>query len=83
MSFYEGITYYRNERYLAHGVEPKFARCGTGTPFPAGSEFRLDGDHWTRLSGMPVLGWLLDGDAFLEETPEEQMPLALTPETVR
>lgn len=82
MSMHTGIAYYRDTRYLPD-AEPMFAIVGRDTPLPRGAEFRLDGDHWTELQGMPVMGWLLDGDPFLDLTPEAEMPLLLTPETAQ
>lgn len=76
------VHYYRNTRYLPK-YEPMFAVAQRDSPFPSGTEFRLDGDHWQELDTDPVARMLFHLDPYLDYTDESDMPLPLTPETAR
>ena len=76
-----GVVYLKDERYLPDYL-PIFAVASFDAPLPEGSEYRWDGDHWTKLEGFPVDGWLRDLDPFLEIIPEDEAPAPLAPENI-
>ncbi|MDU5115843.1 MAG: hypothetical protein E6244_07460 [Actinomyces sp.] len=68
------VLYYRDEqvdRYFARVVGQRHPRYG--------QEFRYDVAQgaWVALELMPVIGWLLDGDPWLEEVDASEVPQAL------
>lgn len=78
---YEGIIYYRYDRYLDEGIERFFAITGKNAAIRRGRQFRFDDDHWTELAGNPIMRRLVTGDFFMDEIPESEAPMPLTPET--
>lgn len=68
------VLYYHDDQ-----VDRYFARV-VGEQHPLyGKEFRYDTEShaWIGLETMPVLGWLLDGDPWLEEVKSFEIPSAL------